>query len=173
MPNLPQKGCSINSTLIAVLVFVFVFGGALAGVAVRVPTRVVRDAETRDVVELVIGLVPTVTALVLSLLMASAHSSYDRQENEKCRNFGAPDCFGSMRCSPATARKQNGSPAQLRRMVGPELAPAVARCWRRTSGHARAANFQAGEEALFATVSRLTPESGGPAICPGPCFCSS
>ena len=71
----------MNSTLIAVLVFVFVFGGALAGVAVRVPAHH-QDAETRDVVKLVMGLVATITALVLSLLIASAHSSYDRQESE-------------------------------------------------------------------------------------------
>ena len=71
----------MSSTLIAVLVFVFVFGGALAGVAIRVPAHH-QDTETRDVVKLVMGLVATIAALVLSLLIASAHSSYDRQESE-------------------------------------------------------------------------------------------
>jgi hypothetical protein len=46
----------MNSTLIAVIVFVFVFGGALAGVSVRVPAHH-QDAETKDVVKLVMGLV--------------------------------------------------------------------------------------------------------------------
>ena len=71
----------MNSTLVAFLVFVFVFGGALAGIAVRVPAHH-QDADTRDVVKLVMGLVATIAALVLSLLIASAHTSYDRQESE-------------------------------------------------------------------------------------------
>jgi hypothetical protein len=40
------------------------------------------DADSRDVVKLVMGLIATMSALVLSLLIASANSSYDRQSNE-------------------------------------------------------------------------------------------
>ncbi len=38
------------------------------------------DSESRDVVKLVIGLIATISALVLSLLIASASSSYNAQE---------------------------------------------------------------------------------------------
>jgi hypothetical protein len=71
----------MSATFIAVVVFVLVFGGALAGIAIRVPAHH-QDAETKDVVKLVLGLIGTITALVLSLLIASAHTSYDRQEGE-------------------------------------------------------------------------------------------
>lgn len=40
------------------------------------------DADSRDVVKLVMGLVATIAALVLSLLIASASTAYDRQSSE-------------------------------------------------------------------------------------------
>src|ERR1700744_6232443 len=40
------------------------------------------DAGSRDVVKLVMGLIATMSALVLSLLIASGSSSYQAQENE-------------------------------------------------------------------------------------------
>jgi hypothetical protein len=40
------------------------------------------DADSRDVVKLVMGLIATMSALVLSLLIASANSSYDQQSSE-------------------------------------------------------------------------------------------
>ena len=40
------------------------------------------DQDSRDVVKLVMGLIATMSALVLSLLIASANSSYDRQSGE-------------------------------------------------------------------------------------------
>ncbi len=53
-PGLLCSGVSMNSTPIRVIVSVFVFGGALAGVAIRIPAHH-QDAETKDVVELVMG----------------------------------------------------------------------------------------------------------------------
>jgi cytochrome bd-type quinol oxidase subunit 2 len=145
----------MSSALIAVLVFVFVFGGALAGVAIRVPAHH-QDAETKDVVKLVMGLVATIAALVLSLLIASAHSSYDIQESE-VQQLGAQlvqldEVFAHY--GPET----NDARAQLRRMVKIELA----RLWP-DAGAARAATRPAQNyipaEDLFGTVARLTPKS--------------
>jgi len=48
---------------------------------VKLPDRHL-DADSRDVVKLVMGLIATMAALVLSLLIASANSSYDRQSSE-------------------------------------------------------------------------------------------
>ena len=145
----------MNSTLIAVIVFVFVFGGALAGVAIRVPAHH-QDAETKDVVKLVMGLVATISALVLSLLIASAHTSYDRQESE-VQQLGAQlvqldEVFAHY--GPET----NDARAQLRRMVKAE----VARLWPDAVA-AQAAmhtsqNYVPTED-LFDTVARLTPNS--------------
>ena len=49
--------------------------------AVRLPEHH-RDQDSRDVVKLVMGLVATIAALVLSLLVASASSSYNVQRSE-------------------------------------------------------------------------------------------
>jgi hypothetical protein len=73
----------MNSIQIAVIVFACVLGGAIAGMLLhgRLPTHH-RDGDAKDVIKLVMGLVATIAALVLSLLIASAHSAYDTQESE-------------------------------------------------------------------------------------------
>jgi hypothetical protein len=73
----------MNSIFIAVIVFVCVFGGAIAGMLLhgKLPTHH-RDGDAKEVIKLVMGLIATIAALVLSLLIASAHSAYDTQESE-------------------------------------------------------------------------------------------
>jgi len=68
---------------IASLVFGCSFGAAVIGMVlhVKLPDRHL-DQDSRDVVKLVMGLIATMSALVLSLLIASANSSYDRQSSE-------------------------------------------------------------------------------------------
>jgi hypothetical protein len=73
----------VSSFAIASVVFSCSFGAALIGMVlhVKLPDRHL-DADSRDVVKLVMGLIATMAALVLSLLIASANSSYDRQSSE-------------------------------------------------------------------------------------------
>jgi len=73
----------INSLAISFVVFAVVFGGAMVGMALRaiVPKQQLSD-ESRAVIQLGIGLVGTMAALVLGLLVASAKSSYDAQSTE-------------------------------------------------------------------------------------------
>jgi len=73
----------MRSILVAAIVFVFVFGGALVGTFLhrRLPQHH-RDGDSKDVIKLVMGLVATIAALVLGLLIASGHSAYDTQESE-------------------------------------------------------------------------------------------
>ena len=68
---------------ISAVIFVCVYGGAMAGMSLR--SRLPephRSAETRDVVKLGMGLVATMSALLLGLLISSAKSSYDTQKTE-------------------------------------------------------------------------------------------
>jgi Protein of unknown function (DUF4239) len=64
------------------IVFGCIFGGTLLGMVLRafLPEKHL-SAETKDVVKLGMGLIGTMTALVLGLLIASAKSSYDAQRN--------------------------------------------------------------------------------------------
>jgi hypothetical protein len=73
----------MSSIAISLVTFAFVFGGALLGMALRavVPQNDL-IADSRDVVKLGMGLVATMAALVLGLLIASAKSSLDMQNVE-------------------------------------------------------------------------------------------
>ena len=68
----------VSSIAIGLIVFVCVFGGALLGLFLRtvLPEQHLSE-ESKDVVKLVTGLIATLAALVLGLLVASAKSSFD------------------------------------------------------------------------------------------------
>ena len=70
----------MSSVAIASIVFGCSFIAALIGMAlyVKLPDRLL-NAESRDLVKLVMGLIASMSALVLSLLIASANTSRDQQ----------------------------------------------------------------------------------------------
>ena len=65
------------------MVFIFVFAGALVGMALR---RILPEdhlsSDAKDVVKLAMGLIATMAALVLGMLVSTAKSSYDTRKNE-------------------------------------------------------------------------------------------
>ena len=68
----------MNPTMVGGIVFTCTFAAALLGMWVR-PTAPEKqlDPESRDTVKVGIGLIATMTALVLGLITASAKSSFD------------------------------------------------------------------------------------------------
>jgi hypothetical protein len=72
----------MSSLAISGIVFGCVFGGTLLGMLLRaiLPEQHL-SPESKDVVKLGMGLIGTMTALVLGLLVASAKSSFDAQRN--------------------------------------------------------------------------------------------
>ena len=73
----------MSSITISFIVFACVFGGALLGILLRaVLPQNHLSAESKDIVKLGMGLVGTMAALVLGLLVASAKGSYDAQVAE-------------------------------------------------------------------------------------------
>jgi hypothetical protein len=73
----------MKDLLISLLVFALIFCGALVGAAVR-PLLSERHLhpDSRDVVKMATGLIGTLTALVLGLLIASAKSSFDQKTSQ-------------------------------------------------------------------------------------------
>jgi hypothetical protein len=73
----------VNTTIVALIAFGCTLGAALGAIFVRsrLPTHHV-EGDSKDLVKLVLGLIATITALVLGLLISSAHSAYDAQEAE-------------------------------------------------------------------------------------------
>ena len=114
----------MSAFLTAAIVLACIFAGALLGMVLRgrLPAHHLGE-ESKDVVRLGTGLVATMAALVLGLLVASAKGSYDTQKNgldEIAANLTLID----------TVLQQYGPPAQdaranLRRTV----AVAIGRLW--------------------------------------------
>jgi hypothetical protein len=73
----------LNPFAISFIVFASVFGGAVIGMSIRgkLPDHHLAS-DSRDVVKLGMGLIGTMAALVLGLLVASAKGSYDTQRAE-------------------------------------------------------------------------------------------
>ena len=73
----------MNAYIISLVIFACVFGGALLGALLRtsLPDHHL-SSESKEIVRLGTGLVGTMTALVLGLLVASAKSSYDTDKTE-------------------------------------------------------------------------------------------
>ena len=71
----------MSAWVVGLVVFACVYGGALLGFALHVPEKH-RDSDSREVIKVGTGLVGTMAALVLGLLVASAKSSYDNQRDE-------------------------------------------------------------------------------------------
>jgi hypothetical protein len=68
---------------ISLLVFALIFGGALAGVVVRpLLSEKHIHPDSREVVKMATGLIGTLAALVLGLLIASAKSSFDQKTSQ-------------------------------------------------------------------------------------------
>ena len=73
----------MSAAATGLIVFACVFGGALLGIALRnlLPEQHL-SSDSKDVVKLGMGLLATMAALVLGLLIASAKSAYDTQSSE-------------------------------------------------------------------------------------------
>jgi hypothetical protein len=73
----------VTSTTASLISFGCIFGGAIAGIIVRslLPERYFQD-EAKDVLRLGLGLITTLSALVLGLLISTAKSSYDAKRSQ-------------------------------------------------------------------------------------------
>jgi len=73
----------MSAIAISWIIFACVFGGAMLGMLLRsvVPEHHL-SADSKDIVKLGMGLIATMSALVLALLIASAKTSHDTQNGE-------------------------------------------------------------------------------------------
>jgi hypothetical protein len=73
----------VTSTTTSLISFACIFGGSLTGVVLRtvLPERYFTD-EAKDILRLGLGLITTLSALVLGLLISTAKSSYDAKRSQ-------------------------------------------------------------------------------------------
>ena len=73
----------MSTTAISLIAFAFIFSDALLGMLLRaILPEPHLSADSKDVVRLGAGLIATLAALVLGLLIASAKSAYDTQSTQ-------------------------------------------------------------------------------------------
>lgn len=148
----------MNTISISILVFCIIFSGALIGMFIRdlLPRRHL-DADSKEVVKLAMGLVATLTALVLGLLVVSARGSFDAKNThirQMTANFILLDSFLEQ-YGPET----RGVRLQLRRML-----PAYAdKVWSKEDADGIPAPFQRTPEgeAFFRDMQSLAPRTDG------------
>jgi hypothetical protein len=137
----------MSAVAISLIVFACVYGGALLGLALRVPERF-RDTDSREVLKLATGLIGTMAALVLGLLVASAKSSYDSQRDELIQV--AADVALLDRAFAHYGPEATAARKQLRVAVE----AAFAQLWTRAAVPPSSAG-----EALYDAIDRLQPSS--------------
>jgi hypothetical protein len=147
----------MNSTLVGLLAFACTFGAALLAIAIhdRLPAQHL-EGDSKDAVKLVMGLIATLTAMVLGLLISSAHSTYDGQEAE-LQQLGV-HVYQIDRILAHFGADANPQREQLRRIVDAD----IARIWH--TGGARGSAYapwavQQEAEVLFESISSLVPKT--------------
>jgi len=139
----------MSSLAIPSIVFAVVFGGGLLGMALR---RVLpehhRDAESKDVAKLAMGLIATMSALVLSLLVASAKDTYDSQAKE----------LGQLSANVVVLDRMlahyGPESAETRAALRSAVERVLSELWSSSEPHGASAR----NEALFEAIQQLEPE---------------
>lgn len=143
----------MSITLIAALLFACLVGAALLGRRVHgyLPDDHL-SADSRDAVKLAMGLVATMTALVLGLLVSSAKGTYDTARSEVIQ-MAAKVAF-----LDRVLTVYGPEAAQAQKELRDAVADAVRRIWPTDqSGFAELAPNQKAGDAVFVTVQQLSP----------------
>jgi hypothetical protein len=140
--------------VISGIIFGCVFGGALLGMLLRalLPEHHLK-ADSKDLVKMGMGLIATMTAMVLGLLVASAKSSFDAQRNgvtQMSANIVLMDRLLA-HYGPETKEARE----QIRNWVG----NALVRIWPEDSSQASHVEPTAGSESLYETIQGLSPKT--------------
>lgn len=148
---------SLTPIAVSSIAFAIILGGAFTGAFLRnaLPGRHLAD-DAKDIVRLGTGLIGTIAALVLGLLIASAKSSYDTQSSQ-VQHITADVVLLDRLLA------QYGPEARpIRELLRQAIDPLVARIWRENSAPtAKGSPFAAtaaSEEALT-KIGELTPQT--------------
>ena len=146
----------MSSLILSLIVFVVVLGGSFFGAFLRnvLSDHLLTD-DSREVIKLGAGLIGTLAALVLGLMVAAAKGSYDTQNNE-VRKI-ASDVILLDLTLEHYGPEARGTRDLLRRAVG----PMVEQIWREsTSDAATRAPFEAtvAGNAAYESIRQLSPQ---------------
>ena len=145
----------MSSTIISLIVLACVFGGALLGIFLHaVLPQHHLSSETKDIVKLGMGLVGTMAALVLGLLVASAKGSYDAQSAELTQ------CPQMSVCLTARWPMYGPETKEARAMLRGAVVRILDQMWSKDDTTASpAAPSAAGGEILYEKIQGLSPKN--------------
>lgn len=141
----------MNPSAISLIVFACVFGGSLLGMALRkaLPEQHLTP-ETRNVVTLGMGMVATMAALVLGLMVASAQGVYQQQRDELM------DVSSKILVLDHLLAHYGPETKDTRDLLRNTVARAIDRFW--PEGHAEQSAPPAGAEAVYTRILELVPK---------------
>jgi hypothetical protein len=145
----------MSSITISLIMFACVFGGALLGILLHavLPQHHLSN-ETKDIVKLGMGLVGTMAALVLGLLVASAKGSYDTQAAELTQLAANISLLDRVLVHYGPETKE------IRDFLRNSVARVVDQIWPKDGPSATPAPPQAaGGEILYDKIQALSPKS--------------
>lgn len=147
----------MSSVSISLIVLACVFGGALLGMLLQtVLPRHHLHADSKDVVKLGMGLVGTMAALVLGLLVASAKGSYDAQSTE------ITDLAANLVVLDRTLAHYGPETKEIRALLRNWVSASIDQLWSRGSGKAGRVGSPSGEgEVMFDKLQQLSPRDDG------------
>jgi hypothetical protein len=145
----------MNSFTLSAIVFGCIFGGTVLGMLLRaiLPEHHL-SGESKDVVKLGMGLIGTMSALVLGLLVASAKSSFDTQAN------GVAVMSGKIIYVDRLLARYGPESEGARQMLRESVADMIARTWPEAGPDGRRVASESTEgryEGIFGKIQALTP----------------
>src|SRR6201984_112456 len=143
--------------LISLLVVGLIFGGAVAGMAVRPMLSEHRlPSDSKDVVKLTAGLIGTLTALVLGLLIASAKTTFDQKTNQVRQLTATIILLDDL------VAQYGPEGTSLRKLLRQSIPPMADRIWHeQANSTGRRAGFESSVEAwaFYSELERLSPNN--------------
>jgi hypothetical protein len=147
----------MNPLEISGIILACVFGGTLVGMALRalLPDQHL-TSESKDVVKMGMGLIGTMTALVLGLMIASAKSSFDTQRN------GLAQLAANAILLDRALSHYGPESKDVREMLKASVADMLRRTWpaeNPSSEHDEKGGTEGRYEGLYEKIQELTPKN--------------
>lgn len=146
----------MSSLSITAIIFGCTFGGALLGMLLR--TRLPEGHlchDTKETVKLATGIVGTMTAVLLGLLVASAKSSFDVQRN------GVAELAANSIMLDRTLAHFGEDTREIREMLRAAVTDIIQRTWpdesSQTESERATSNTEGRYESVFEKISELVP----------------
>jgi hypothetical protein len=144
----------MNPIAITGIVFACIFGGAMLGMLIRsrLPQHHL-SADSKDTVKVGMGLIATMSALVLGLLVASAKSTYDTQRN------GLAQMAGNIVFLDRTLALYGPETKEAREFLRSTVAGALERIWPEESSRSAQMEPTTAPESLYQKIQELSPKN--------------